>query len=151
MRPIKLTSQMVIELALAVEAACGIYPRLEPFWGPYTPAGTCSLSYVGRDPGIVVFELCVILAATAADVACRSGYHYGASDFVDELRALIIRVRAPNTHAVGRDLVFYWPVLQLVDEACGQSGRAGRGEHRRPRLGVVDGGVPLRDRNAGMA
>jgi hypothetical protein len=74
-----------------------------------------SLAYIGPNPGIVGFELIVILAGRVAHQACRAGYMFVASDFVEEMRHLVMTIQSPQTEAVGRDLIYYWPTVVLVD------------------------------------
>lgn len=135
---IAVTAEMAAELAATVEATTGQPAIIGGFRGRFTPPKTRSLSYVGNRPEAVGFEMCVMLARQAAIAACGSGYIYGASDFVEEMRQLNLTVGGPHTQAVGRDIVFYWPTLVLA-----KSGRLSSGHHRGADLAVVDGQIPL--------
>lgn len=115
MKLIAVTAEMAAELAIMVESTTGDPAIIRGFRGRATPPGTTSLSYVGPRPEVVAFEMCVMLAHRAGIAACAAGFTYSASDFVDEMRQLNLTVGGPNTQAVGRDLVFYWPTLEMVD------------------------------------
>lgn len=101
------------ELSSTVHATLGEEVTLRGFHGRHSPAETNSLSCNHR-PDIVAFELCVMLAGDVAAAVCRVGYTYRASDFVDEMRRLALLIGTPNTEAVGRDLIFYWPSIEVV-------------------------------------
>lgn len=115
MQPITITAEQSMELTAAVESYIGEYPLIRPFRGRESTGDTMSLSYIGTRPGIVGFELCIMLVHRTAQAAYRSGYVFSTCDFVDEMRLMVMTVRSPVTEAVGRELVYYWPTVALLD------------------------------------
>lgn len=116
MEPIAVTVEQAMELTAAVEEHTGEYPLIQGFHGSATPGPNMSLSYIGDNLAAVGFELIVMLAGRTAHQACRAGYTYTASDFVDEMRQIVLKVRAPVTEAVGHQLIYYWPTVRLLDQ-----------------------------------
>jgi hypothetical protein len=101
---------LIVQLEHAVERSIGVIPRFARYRGASSPTAV-SLGYFGDRPGVVVFELAVILARQVWAAAEREGYVYGPYDVIDELRNLTTQIGSPHTEAVGRELVFYWPTV----------------------------------------
>lgn len=111
---IAVTATQAAELAATVHASIGEYPVICGFCGQFTPIGTMSLACTRR-PELVGFEICVMLACDLAKTVWqKSGYRYRAVDFIDEMRSLTLTIGTPHTETAGRDLMFYWPTLEMV-------------------------------------
>lgn len=111
---ILITASTMVTLAAAVTAASGEIPRLMGYHGRRSRHHRASLAYLGPNPAIVVYELAVILAGQACRGAADAGYTYGADDIVEELRHLICQIDSPSTDILGREILFYWPNVQVA-------------------------------------
>lgn len=101
------------ELKMAVEDVTGeLTPELHAHRTKRKPHVEV-LSYLGANPSIVVFELAVILCRRSANAARLEGYEYGRADVVEELRTLISQIDSPFTEAVGTQLLYFWPTVEL--------------------------------------